>query len=146
MERAGGVSAASLLERLAGRIAAALLPGPARTDVDAGLPRATGHSGVLRLPNNANVSFEYVEGESILLNLDMMGVAASSGSACTSASLEPSHVLMAMGIAVEIAHGSLRLTLGTSNTEADVDYVVSILPGIVERLRAMSPLASQAVH
>ena len=99
-----------------------------------------------RLPNNANVSFEYVEGESILLNLDMMGVAASSGSACTSASLEPSHVLMAMGIAVEIAHGSLRLTLGTSNTEADVDYVVSILPGIVERLRAMSPLASQAVH
>lgn len=99
-----------------------------------------------RLPNNANFSFEYVEGESILLNLDMMGVAASSGSACTSASLEPSHVLMAMGIPVEIAHGSLRLTLGISNTEEDVDYVLSILPGIVGRLRAMSPLASQAVQ
>jgi cysteine desulfurase len=100
----------------------------------------------LRLPNNANFSFEYVEGESILLNLDMMGVAGSSGSACTSASLEPSHVLMAMGIPVEVAHGSLRLTLGTGNTEEEVDHVVSILPGIVEKLRAMSPLASQAVQ
>lgn len=107
--------------------------------------RLNGHP-TQRLPNNANFSFEYVEGESILLNLDMLGVAASSGSACTSASLEPSHVLMAMGIPVEIAHGSLRLTLGLSNTEEDVDYVVSILPGIVERLRAMSPLASQAVQ
>ncbi len=99
-----------------------------------------------RLPNNANFSFDYVEGESILLNLDMLGVAGSSGSACTSASLEPSHVLMAMGIPVEIAHGSLRLTLGASNTQDDVDYIVSILPGIVERLRAMSPLASQSVQ
>ncbi|MDP2726502.1 MAG: cysteine desulfurase NifS [Dehalococcoidia bacterium] len=114
------------------------------------LPRITksrlnGHP-IQRLPNNVNFSFEYVEGESILLSLDMLGVAASSGSACTSASLEPSHVLMAMGIPVEIAHGSLRLTLGNSNTEEDVDYVVSILPGIVEKLRAMSPLASQAVQ
>jgi len=94
-----------------------------------------------RLPNNANLSFEFVEGESILLNLDMMGVAASSGSACTSASLEPSHVLMAMGVPVEIAHGSLRLTVGVDNTQEDVDYVLSILPGIVQKLRAMSPLA-----
>lgn len=107
--------------------------------------RYNGHQ-TKRLPNNVNLSFEYVEGESILLNLDMMGVAASSGSACTSASLEPSHVLMAMGIPVEIAHGSLRLTLGASNTEEDVDYVVSLLPGIVERLRAMSPLAAQAAQ
>lgn len=107
--------------------------------------RYNGHQ-TKRLPNNVNLSFEYVEGESILLNLDMMGVAASSGSACTSASLEPSHVLMAMGIPVEIAHGSLRLTLGASNTEEDVDYVISLLPGIVERLRAMSPLAAQAAQ
>lgn len=99
-----------------------------------------------RVPNSANFSFEYVEGESILLNLDMVGVAGSSGSACTSASLEPSHVLMAMGVAVEVAHGSLRLTLGTSNTIEEVDYVVSLLPGIIQRLRAMSPLASQAVQ
>lgn len=107
--------------------------------------RLNGHP-VNRLPNNANFSFDFVEGESILLNLDMLGVAGSSGSACTSASLEPSHVLMSMGIPVEIAHGSLRLTLGTRNTEDEVDYVVSILPGIVERLRAMSPLASQSVQ
>ncbi len=96
---------------------------------------------MLRLPNNVNVSFEYVEGESILLNLDMMGIAASSGSACTSATLEPSHVLMSMGMPVELAHGSLRLTIGTANTEEDIDYLVSILPGIVEKLRAISPLA-----
>ncbi len=107
--------------------------------------RLNGHP-TRRLPNNANISFDYVEGESILLNLDMLGVAGSSGSACTSASLEPSHVLMAMGVPVEIAHGSLRLTLGTSNTEDEVDYVVSILPAIVERLRSMSPLASHAVQ
>lgn len=106
--------------------------------------RLNGHP-INRLPNNANFSFDYVEGESILLNLDMLGVAGSSGSACTSASLEPSHVLMSMGIPVEIAHGSLRLTLGTGNTQEDVDHVVSILPGIVERLRSMSPLASQSV-
>ncbi|MDP2661004.1 MAG: cysteine desulfurase NifS [Dehalococcoidia bacterium] len=107
--------------------------------------RLNGHP-TRRLPNNANISFDYVEGESILLNLDMLGVAGSSGSACASASLEPSHVLMAMGIPVEIAHGSLRLTLGTRNTEEEVDYVVSILPAIVERLRSMSPLASQSVQ
>ena len=93
-----------------------------------------------RLPNNASFLFKYVEGESILLNLDLMGVAASSGSACTSGSLEPSHVLIAMGFPHEIAHGSLRLTLGKENTDEDVDYVLDILPGIIEKLRKMSPL------
>jgi len=97
-----------------------------------------------RLPNNVNFAFEYVEGESILLSLDFAGVAASSGSACTSASLEPSHVLMALGVPVEVAHGSLRLTVGEDNTEEDIDYVLSLLPGIIERLRAMSPLAQSA--
>lgn len=93
-----------------------------------------------RLPNNASFLFKYIEGESILLNLDAMGVAASSGSACTSGSLEPSHVLMAMGFPHEIAHGSLRLTLGKENTDEDIDYVLDILPGIVDKLRKMSPL------
>jgi cysteine desulfurase len=93
-----------------------------------------------RLPNSASFLFEYVEGESILLLLDNMGVAASSGSACTSGSLEPSHVLTAMGYPHEVAHGSLRLTLGKENTEEDVDYVLEILPGIVAKLREMSPL------
>lgn len=99
----------------------------------------TGHP-TQRLPNSASLVFHGIEGESILLNLDLMGVAASSGSACTSASLEPSHVLMAMQLPVEVCHGSLRLTLGKDNTQEDVDYVVSILPGIVEKLRAMSPM------
>jgi cysteine desulfurase len=93
-----------------------------------------------RLPNNASFLFKYIEGESILLNLDLAGVAASSGSACTSGSLEPSHVLIAMGFPHETAHGSLRLTLGKENTAEDVDYVLEILPGIVEKLRKMSPL------
>ncbi|MGQ9600357.1 MAG: cysteine desulfurase NifS [Anaerolineae bacterium] len=99
----------------------------------------TGHP-THRLPNSASFVFRYVEGESILLNLDLMGVAASSGSACTSASLEPSHVLTAMGLPHEVAHGSLRLTLGKENTEEDVDYVLEILPGIIEKLRKISPL------
>jgi cysteine desulfurase len=99
----------------------------------------SGHP-TLRLPNSASFLFRYVEGESILLNLDLMGVAASSGSACTSGSLEPSHVLMAMGLPHEVAHGSLRLTLGKENTDEDIDYVLDILPGIIEKLRRMSPL------
>ncbi|HOQ09424.1 MAG TPA: cysteine desulfurase NifS [Syntrophomonadaceae bacterium] len=93
-----------------------------------------------RIPGHVSVCFKYVEGESILLMLDHMGVMASSGSACTSGSLEPSHVLLAMGYPHEIAHGSLRLTLGKSNTEEQVDYVLEVLPPIIERLRAMSPL------
>jgi len=93
-----------------------------------------------RLPNNVNVCFEFIEGESLLLNLDMRGIAASSGSACTSGSLDPSHVLLAMGMPHEIAHGSLRLTLGRSTTAEDIDYVLNEITPIVERLRAMSPL------
>ena len=93
-----------------------------------------------RLPNNASFLFHYIEGESILLNLDMMGVAASSGSACTSGSLEPSHVLTAMGFSHEVAHGSLRLSLGKENTLEEIEYVLEVLPGIVEKLRQMSPL------
>jgi cysteine desulfurase len=93
-----------------------------------------------RLSNNASLLFRYIEGESILLHLDKLGIAASSGSACTSGSLEPSHVLIAMGHPHEIAHGSLRLTLGKGNSEQDVDYVLEVLPPIVEKLRRMSPL------
>lgn len=96
---------------------------------------------VKRLPNNANVRFSYIEGESMILNLDMKGVAASTGSACSSTSLEPSHVLMAIGLKPEEAHGSLRLTLGRGNTQEDVDYVISVLPEIVNKLRMISPLA-----
>ena len=100
----------------------------------------TGHP-TERLPNNASVCFERIEGESVLLSLDMLGIAASSGSACTSASLDPSHVLLAMGIPTELAHGSLRLTLGKENTQEDVDTVTQALPGIIEKLRALSPLS-----
>ncbi|MEX0974318.1 MAG: cysteine desulfurase NifS [Bacillota bacterium] len=92
----------------------------------------------MRLPHNVNISVKYVEGESMLLNLDLLGIGASSGSACTSGSLEPSHVLLAMGLTHEVAHGSLRMTLGSSTAEADVDYVVKMLPPIVKRLREMS--------
>jgi cysteine desulfurase len=94
----------------------------------------------LRLPNNVNFSIKYIEGESILLNLDMLGIAASTGSACTSTSLEPSHVLLAIGLSHEIAHGSLRLTLGRWTEEDDVDYLLQNLPPVVEKLRQMSPL------
>ena len=93
-----------------------------------------------RLPNNVNVSVHFIEGESMLLNLDMLGIAASSGSACTSGSLEPSHVLLAIGLPHEIAHGSLRFTFGKNTTEAEIDYVLDNLPQIVEKLRKMSPL------
>jgi len=93
-----------------------------------------------RLPNNINVSVDFVEGESLLLNLDLEGICASTGSACSSASPEPSHVLLALGLPAEQAHGSLRFTLGRENTEADVERVLEVLPGIVARLRAISPL------
>jgi cysteine desulfurase len=99
----------------------------------------TGHPQK-RIPGHISVCFEFIEGESILLMLDSYGIMASSGSACTSGALEPSHVLTAMGIAHEIVHGSLRLTLGKDNTEEDIDYVLEVLPGVVERLRTMSPL------
>jgi len=103
----------------------------------------TGHP-TCRLPNSASFVIKFVEGESILLSLDMEGIAASSGSACTSGSLEASHVLTAMGFPPEVAHGSLRLTLGRTTTESDVDKVSHVLPTIVRRLRAMSPLAPQS--
>ena len=93
-----------------------------------------------RLPNNVNVSVQYIEGEALLLRLDLNGIAASSGSACTSGSLDPSHVLLAIGLPHEIAHGSLRLSLSDLNTDEEVDEVLRVLPGIVETLRAMSPL------
>ena len=93
-----------------------------------------------RLPNNANFSFQFIEGESLLIMLDMKGICGSSGSACTSGSLDPSHVLLAIGLPHEIAHGSLRLTLGDENTKEEIDYVVDCLKEIVAKLRSMSPL------
>lgn len=99
-----------------------------------------GPRGEKRLPGNVNVRFRFIEGESILLSLDFKGVCASSGSACTSGSLDPSHVLLAIGLPHELAHGSLRLTLGAGSTEEDVDYVLEVTPPIIERLRNMSPL------
>jgi len=93
-----------------------------------------------RLPGNVNFSFNFIEGEALLLMLDLNGIAASSGSACTSGSLDPSHVLLALGLPHEIAHGSLRLSIGEINTEEDIDYVLEVLPGIVQKLRDMSPL------
>jgi cysteine desulfurase len=101
--------------------------------------RLNGHP-TRRLPNNVNVTVDYVEGESMLLNLDLEGICASTGSACSSSSLEPSHVLLALGLSPERAHGSLRFSLGKDNTEDDVDQVIEVLPRIVTKLRAMSPL------
>ncbi|NOY13553.1 MAG: aminotransferase class V-fold PLP-dependent enzyme, partial [Deltaproteobacteria bacterium] len=94
----------------------------------------------LRLPNTLNVSFAYIEGESLLLNFDMKGIAASSGSACTSGSLEPSHVMAAMSVDQVLAQSSTRFSLGADNTEEDIDFVLRELPPMVQRLREMSPL------
>jgi cysteine desulfurase len=112
-----------------------------------GIPYAflNGHP-TRRLPNNAYVRFSFIEGESMLLSLDMLGVAASSGSACTAKTLEPSHVLLAIGLKHEEAHGSLLFTLGKQNTQEEVDYVISIMPSIVERLRAISPLTPKELR
>lgn len=101
--------------------------------------RLNGHRSV-RLPNNANFSFQFIEGESLLIMLDMKGICASSGSACTSGSLDPSHVLLAIGLPHEIAHGSLRLTLSDETTKEELDYTIEQLKEIVKNLRAMSPL------
>lgn len=98
-----------------------------------------------RLANNSNIGVQYVEGESLLLLLDMSGIAGSSGSACTSGSLDPSHVLLAIGIPHEKAHGSIRFTLGMQNTEEEVDKVLEVMPGIVQRMRDMSPLWEDVV-
>ena len=99
-----------------------------------------------RLLDNVSVRYSFIEGESMLLSLDMMGVAASSGSACTAKTLEPSHVLLAIGLKHEEAHGSLMFTLGRQNTEEEVDYVVSLMPSIVKRLRAISPLTPKELN
>jgi len=107
--------------------------------------RLNGPRGENRLPGNVNVCFQYIEGESVLLLLDDAGICASSGSACTSGALDPSHVLLAIGLPHEIAHGSLRLSLGESNTEEEVDYVLEVIPKIVQRLRDMSPLWEDVV-
>ena len=107
--------------------------------------RLNGHR-TKRLPGNVNVSIRYIEGESLLMRLDLAGVEGSSGSACTSGSLDPSHVLLAIGLPHEIAHGSLRLSLGTNNTQEDVDTVLRVLPGIVRELRSMSPLTPDALR
>lgn len=99
-----------------------------------------GPTGDQRLPNNVNVIFEFIEGEGILLNLDFEGICGSSGSACTSGSLDPSHVLLAIGLPHELAHGSLRLSLGDFNQPEEVEKVIQVLPGIIEKLRSYSPL------
>lgn len=98
-----------------------------------------------RLPGNVNMCFEGIEGESLLLMLDLKGICASSGSACTSGSLDPSHVLLAIGLPHEIAHGSLRLSFGDQNTEEDIDYILEVLPPIITRLREMSPLWEEII-
>jgi len=110
--------------------------------IEASIPevKLNGHR-TKRLPNNVNFSIKYIEGESILLMLDMAGIAASSGSACTSGSLDPSHVLLALGLTHEVAHGSVRLTLGDDTTDEDIDYVLETLPKVAHRLRAMSPIS-----
>ena len=99
-----------------------------------------------RLPGNLNISIEGIEGESLLLMLDMNGICASSGSACTSGSLDPSHVLLALGLKHEVAHGSLRLSIDESTSDEDVDYILEVVPKVVERLRAMSPLWERIVN
>jgi cysteine desulfurase len=95
---------------------------------------------VKRLPGNVNVSIEYIEGESLILMLDLNGICVSSGSACTTGSLDPSHVLLALGLSHEVAHGSLRITIDDETTEEDIDYILEVLPKVVDRLRAMSPV------
>jgi len=97
-----------------------------------------------RVPSTVNLSFGAVEGESIILSLDMKGIAVSSGSACTSGSLQASHVLMAMGVSVELAQGSIRFSLGRFTTKEDIEYTISVLPEIIQRLREMSPLYSKS--
>ena len=99
-----------------------------------------------RLPGNSNISFRFIEGEGLLLNLDLKGICASSGSACSSGSLDPSHVLLAIGLPHEIAHGSLRISIGKYNTKEEIDYLLDNLVEIVQRLRDMSPLWEKFVE
>lgn len=115
-----------------------------RDRLEQGLLQRIGNSFVAgdvdnRLPNTANVAFEYIEGEAILLLMNKAGIAASSGSACTSGSLEPSHVLRAMKVPYTAAHGAIRFSFSRENTDEDVDHVLDVMPGIIARLREMSP-------
>jgi cysteine desulfurase len=107
--------------------------------------RLNGHR-TKRLPNNANFSFQFIEGESLLIMLDMSNICASSGSACTSGSLDPSHVLLSIGLPHEIAHGSLRLTLNEDNTMEELDYTIDKIKETVDKLRKMSPLYEDFVR
>ena len=108
--------------------------------------KLNGPAGDKRLPGNVNMSFEFIEGESVLLMLDAKGICASSGSACTSGSLDPSHVLLSIGLPHEVAHGSLRLTTGSNTTEEEIDYIIETVPAIVQRLRDMSPLYDSFIN
>ena len=92
-----------------------------------------------RTPNTTNITFEFIEGEAMLLSMSEFGICASSGSACTSGSLEPSHVLLAMGVPMSLAHSAVRFSLSRYNTEKDIDYIIKKLPGVIEKLRKMSP-------
>lgn len=119
-----------------------------RNKLENGLLKAVPHAKLNgdkenRLPNTSNISFGYVEGEAILLMLDELGICASSGSACTSGSLEPSHVLRAMGVPFTFAHGSIRFSLSRFNTEKEVDFIIENLPGVIENLRALSPFSAE---
>lgn len=128
--------------------AVAALRDSLRDRILAAIPHSTlngPHDGTYRLPGNLNIGFEYIEGESMLLLLDAAGICASTGSACSSASLDPSHVLLATGVPHERAHGSLRLSISSETSEADADYILEVLPPIIKRLRDMSPLYEEAL-
>ncbi len=133
MERLG--AEAVEVKRLRDRLEQGLIERIPRCRVNGG--------GAERLPNTSNISFEFVEGEAILLMMDELGICASSGSACTSGSLQPSHVLRAMGVPFTMAHGSIRFSLSVYNTEEDIDFVIEKIPGIMEKLRALSPYWEQ---
>ena len=128
--------------------AVAALRDSLRDRILAAIPHSTlngPRDGAYRLPGNLNIGFEYIEGESMLLLLDAAGICASTGSACSSASLDPSHVLLATGVPHERAHGSLRLSISSETSEADADYILEVLPPIIKRLRDMSPLYEEAL-
>lgn len=128
--------------------AVAALRDSLRDHILAAIPHSTlngPRDGAYRLPGNLNIGFEYIEGESMLLLLDAAGICASTGSACSSASLDPSHVLLATGVPHERAHGSLRLSISSETSEADADYILEVLPPIIKRLRDMSPLYEEAL-
>ena len=141
---ASGLDFGPRMEEMMGRLEAGEDPDKLEDEICSRIPstRVNGNRAQ-RLPNTTNISFEYVEGEGILLMMDEVGICASSGSACTSGSLQPSHVLRAMGVPFTAAHGSIRFSLSVYNTEEEVDLIIEKLPPIIERLRKMSPFWSQ---